>query len=338
VCIQFREWAKINRLAELFRFFREKVSANLSKLEIAARRLHLTPSFNRVLLTLQKKYEASLPMHTHRLKLPIHEAFLREERHDPVTGDAFREGDEVVFCASCRSAFLKSSWEYMGGAHCGQENTLAKIPYAQAIDVKKGVPFKDDEIVFSNLSSFEGKAIPPHNKKAVFWSVAAFHTFRVISIGLFLSIFSTHLENFPFSLVLLPMAWGVDRLILKGIKSYTKKFFALGKKYVHLYGEKISHQKVEYVAIQIMEKESGIAEDGESYIVFYITIVKDGKAHEFEFRRLSHKVARAKFIYMLLDLAQNTTVYFDSPYEDDKLLVKKLQREYEGDLRFFEEE
>jgi hypothetical protein len=277
-------------------------------------------------------------MHTHRLKLPTHEAFLQEKRHDPVTGDAFREGDEVVFCASCRSAFLKSSWEYMGGAHCGQENTLAKMPYAQAIDVKKGVPFEDDELVFSSLSSVEGKTIPPHNQKAVFWPVVAFHTFRMIPSGIFLIIFYTHLVNFPFSLVLLPMAWGIDALILKGIKSYTEKFFALGKKYVHLYGKKISYRKVEHVSIQIIEKESGLAEDGESYIVFYITIVKDGKVHEFEFRRLSHKVARAKLIYTLLDLAQNTTVYFDSPYEDDKLLIEKLQREYEGDLRFFEED
>jgi hypothetical protein len=37
-------------------------------------------------------------------------------------------GDEVVFCARCRSAFLKDSWEYLGKKHCEQRRTLQEVP------------------------------------------------------------------------------------------------------------------------------------------------------------------------------------------------------------------
>lgn len=47
-------------------------------------------------------------MHTHRLQLPKHQHFLDEKRHDPVTGDKFQEGDELVFCANSGSDFPKN--------------------------------------------------------------------------------------------------------------------------------------------------------------------------------------------------------------------------------------
>jgi len=66
--------------------------------------------------------------HFFTLDAQRHADFLNEQRHDPVTGDRLHIGDEVAFCAHCKSAFLKSSWEYLGGKHCGQTNTLAKFP------------------------------------------------------------------------------------------------------------------------------------------------------------------------------------------------------------------
>jgi hypothetical protein len=61
-----------------------------------------------------------------------HKDFLSEERKDPVTGDSFREGDEIVFCKSCGSAFLYTSWLYMGGKHCGQTEVFAEFPEIQS--------------------------------------------------------------------------------------------------------------------------------------------------------------------------------------------------------------
>ncbi|WP_338766143.1 hypothetical protein WAF17_03195 [Bernardetia sp. ABR2-2B] len=54
--------------------------------------------------------------------------FLEENRQDPITGDDFSIGDEIIFCASCKSAFLKESWEYMKGKHCNQYKKLDSFP------------------------------------------------------------------------------------------------------------------------------------------------------------------------------------------------------------------
>lgn len=65
--------------------------------------------------------------------------FLKENRQDPITGDEFCLGDKVVFCASCKSAFLADSWEYMGGKHCGQTRTLNKFPVVAKLKLSKPV-------------------------------------------------------------------------------------------------------------------------------------------------------------------------------------------------------
>jgi hypothetical protein len=65
-------------------------------------------------------------------------SFLKEQRKDPVTGDLFVLGDEIVFCKTCSSAFLSSSWEYMGEKHCGQTQTLDKFPLSStALQIDK---------------------------------------------------------------------------------------------------------------------------------------------------------------------------------------------------------
>lgn len=69
-------------------------------------------------------------MNFFKLHKQQHEDFLKEGRHDPVTGDGFSAGEEVTFCAACGSAFHRSSWEYLGGKHCGQQATLPRFPKA----------------------------------------------------------------------------------------------------------------------------------------------------------------------------------------------------------------
>ena len=63
-----------------------------------------------------------------KLSREQHAKFLDEEPHDPVTGDLLLEGDEIVICASCKTAFLRESWLYMGEKHCNQSNTLDHVP------------------------------------------------------------------------------------------------------------------------------------------------------------------------------------------------------------------
>jgi hypothetical protein len=76
-------------------------------------------------------------MHNHKISNQKHVHFLKEERKDPITGDLIVEGDEVVFCAECKSAFLKSSWEYIGKRHCNTESTLSIFPQTKNIRIGK---------------------------------------------------------------------------------------------------------------------------------------------------------------------------------------------------------
>lgn len=68
-------------------------------------------------------------MNTYILHADLHKELLAQNRIDPITGDAIVEGDEVVFCASCKSIFLKDTWEYLGEKHCNQSQTLGNIPF-----------------------------------------------------------------------------------------------------------------------------------------------------------------------------------------------------------------
>lgn len=75
-------------------------------------------------------------MHTHIIQTPKHQAFLNENRSDPITGDDIKEGDKIVFCAVCKSAFLYDTWLYLGKAHCNQSETLGKFPTSERLEIQ----------------------------------------------------------------------------------------------------------------------------------------------------------------------------------------------------------
>ncbi|WP_375560366.1 hypothetical protein ACE193_22110 [Bernardetia sp. OM2101] len=77
--------------------------------------------------------------HIHKLSTQNHFDFLNQERKDPITGDLIKEKDEIVICASCKSAFLKESWEYLGNTHCEQKDTLESIPKQNKLELKIGL-------------------------------------------------------------------------------------------------------------------------------------------------------------------------------------------------------
>ncbi|WP_338763857.1 hypothetical protein WAF17_20565 [Bernardetia sp. ABR2-2B] len=76
-------------------------------------------------------------MTTHTLEQEKHSDFLKQERIDPITGDILQEGDNVVICASCKSAFLVDSWSYMDYKHCNQTHTLREIPRQEAVKIDR---------------------------------------------------------------------------------------------------------------------------------------------------------------------------------------------------------
>jgi hypothetical protein len=63
-----------------------------------------------------------------------HGKFLKEERHDPLTGERIKVGDEIVFCAKCKIAYLLSSWKVMADKNakcckdCDHTKTLKEFP------------------------------------------------------------------------------------------------------------------------------------------------------------------------------------------------------------------
>ena len=76
-------------------------------------------------------------MTIHTLEKDKHQAFLEQERIDPITGDILQEVDHVVICASCKSAFLADSWLYMDSKHCNQTHTLREIPKQEAVKIDR---------------------------------------------------------------------------------------------------------------------------------------------------------------------------------------------------------
>jgi hypothetical protein len=75
-------------------------------------------------------------LNIHKINLHSHSDFLDERRQDPITGDLILEHDEIVFCGECKSAFLKSSWEYLNEKHCNQNRTLATFPVKKTLNLK----------------------------------------------------------------------------------------------------------------------------------------------------------------------------------------------------------
>ena len=76
-------------------------------------------------------------MTIHTLEKEKHSDFLTQNRIDPITGDVLQENDKIVICASCKSAFLADSWEYMDRKHCNQTITLREIPKLEVFKLDK---------------------------------------------------------------------------------------------------------------------------------------------------------------------------------------------------------
>ena len=76
-------------------------------------------------------------MTIHTLEKEKHSDFLSQNRIDPITGDILQQGDQIVICASCKSAFLVDSWEYMDKKHCEQRNGLKEIPMNEMVRIER---------------------------------------------------------------------------------------------------------------------------------------------------------------------------------------------------------
>ncbi len=107
----------------------------------ASEKFYFTPKvfFLKKILPLRSK---NVAMNILKIDALLHEKFLSEEPHDPVTGDLLLPEDEIVLCAVCRTAFLKESWLYIGCTHCAQQHTLDHIPFRKG-DMKLSAKYTE---------------------------------------------------------------------------------------------------------------------------------------------------------------------------------------------------
>lgn len=112
----------------------------------------------------------------HTLTLQENFDFLNQDRKDPITGDLIKENDEIVICSSCKSAFLKESWEYLGNRHCEQNNTLEIIP------IDKSLVLKVDDQNYFTIKDIPPAALTKIILAASFISILALLVFQEHSI------------------------------------------------------------------------------------------------------------------------------------------------------------
>ena len=75
--------------------------------------------------------------YSHIISKEKHSDFLSQDRQDSITHEVIEEGDEVVFCAICKSTFTLDSWQYIGNSRCSQSQTLKKIPVLRSLSFDK---------------------------------------------------------------------------------------------------------------------------------------------------------------------------------------------------------
>ncbi|WP_338790720.1 hypothetical protein [Bernardetia sp. MNP-M8] len=130
---------------------------------------------------------------TNSITILSNSPILQESRQDPITGDLIKEGDKVVICASCKSAFLEGSWKYLGEKHCNQTETLSQIPAKQDFKFVKRLK-KLEQVIFS-AESYGGNT-------ALIVAVPTGIISFIISISLVLSF------------IQMPLLWGVVGLLI----------------------------------------------------------------------------------------------------------------------------
>ncbi len=70
-----------------------------------------------------------------RLSKDQHTDFLLENRHDPVTGELLKDGDEIFICKNEKIAYLAYTWkDKCPNGECGCKETLRQLPKSRSFD------------------------------------------------------------------------------------------------------------------------------------------------------------------------------------------------------------
>lgn len=233
--------------------------------------------------------------------------FLRESRVDPITGDAIRPGDTIVFCANCQSAFLQDSWEYLQGEHCGQTDTLPEIPKSKSLSIR----WELDGRLF--------RAYQMQRARETGLSMAA----AVVLIQLFIWIFgvSSSVTGFLYgaiyalsTLLVLPFQRGRVSSI---------EIFKNGFRVHRILKKKTTH-RLHTIKNFVVRRRKGFLVKRLFEVSFTF---KNGKTESLVFGD-SSKTAKA-FLWALKYLSAQVPVYLELPEGKEKSYAQWLKREYQ---------
>ncbi|WP_291727397.1 hypothetical protein [Bernardetia sp.] len=132
-------------------------------------------------------------MHVYKIHKKKHAHFLKQNRQDPITGDLIVAGDEIVFCHECKSAFLKDTWEYLGGKHCDSKKTLSSFPQERALNLSTNEKiFGTLPSVIRNIRDNSYEKVGKRVIKSKYWKE------RKVSFDISLDIIENELRNVDF--------------------------------------------------------------------------------------------------------------------------------------------
>ncbi|WP_338812837.1 hypothetical protein V9L05_15900 [Bernardetia sp. Wsw4-3y2] len=301
-------------------------------------------------------------MHIHKIHRQKHFDFLNENRQDPITGDLIVAGNEVVFCDECKSAFLKETWEYLGGKHCDSSKTLIDFPIQKTLELRvlqdvnsllfpiKGsenesfesfgyklddyfwkkikVNLRIDAQIQKNIDSNLSLSIPVLEKNSLY-ILMGFVVFICLILGLVIDFSTTgyiFLIAIALGAIFLPLTF--TEYDTRGMEGY-ELFSFLDKKRALL------HFKEDAVLVYFNESKSAysIEYTDITQIVFSnqnITICTTN-AHQNTFRLVEISSEQIeKIIHCVYKLSSSTLMIFKNQHPIIKKLVKSLETEYKS--------
>ncbi len=301
-------------------------------------------------------------MHIHKIHRQKHFDFLNENRKDPITGDLIVAGNEVVFCDECKSAFLKETWEYLGGKHCDSSETLIDFPIQKTLELRvlqdinsllfpiKGsenesfecfgyklddyfwkkikVNLRIDAQIQKNIDLNLSLSIPVLEKNSLY-ILMGFVVFICLILGLVIDFSTTgyiFLIAIALGAIFLPLPF--TEYDTRGMEGY-ELFSFLDKKRALL------HFKEDAVLVYFNESKSAysIEYTDITQIVFSnqnITICTTN-AHQNTFRLVEISSEQiGKIIHCVYKLSSSTLMIFKNQHPIIKKLVKSLETEYKS--------
>lgn len=294
-------------------------------------------------------------MHTHIIRTPTHDNFLHENRNDPITGDSIQEGDEIVFCAVCKSAFLKDTWLYLKQTHCNQHETLGKFPITTKLDIQgvtrpalyvlqckdKITTTFEEELAFENDNNFLNLPVIADNRS--FYKKNSFSIW-VVNSAIVLVSFSVflHLQVEIISLVvtfLAVMAIGIKNMFFK-----PKTGFSSLKNQKEIESIEI-HSK--YIAIKFKENQQTTKKDIRIILksILAINLLYASSSYTFQIVKKGNKTYQFstslkntnqinQLLYSLTSLEEKVSIFIKNLPYDERLKLRKWETDHENVLLY----